>query len=96
MCKACEQKMTVEQVLQITAANLQGIMIPVEMSETVGATISGSIRNLRLCLDAMAQERMQKEAAEQERLQQEAAAAAAAAGAEAPAVGEAWEVETDE
>ena len=55
--------MSVEEVLRITAANLQGITIPVTASETIGATVCGCIRNLQLCIGAMEQERMQKEAA---------------------------------
>ena len=82
MCKKCEQQMTVEQVLQVTVASLQGIMIPVEMSDTVGTVVSGSIRNLRLCIEAM----------ERDRMQQEAAAAVAAEQADK----EALEEETDE
>lgn len=80
------QRMTVEEVIRVTIGNLESITIPVTLSEGVGVTVNGCIRNLKLCLGAM----------EQERAQQEAAAAAAAEQAEAPAGGEAWEEETDE
>ena len=83
------QRMTVEEVIRVTIGNLESITIPVTLSESVGVTVNGCIRNLKLCLGAM----------EQERAQQEAAAAAAAEQAEAeaaPAGGEAWEEETDE
>lgn len=83
------QTMTVEEVMRVTIGNLESITIPVTLSEGVGVTVNGCIRNLKLCLGAM----------ERERAQQEAAAAAAAEQAEAdaaPAGGEAWEEETDE
>lgn len=81
------QRMTVEEVIRVTIGNLESITIPVTLSEGVGVTVNGCIRNLKLCLGAM----------EQERAQQEAAAAAEQAEAEAaPADGEAWEEETDE
>ena len=46
-------KLTVREVLEITVNNLQGIMLPVELSETAGQTILGSIRNLTACINAM-------------------------------------------
>ena len=49
--------MTIEEVLGITIANLQGINIPVEASETIGVVICGCIRNLIACTEALAKER---------------------------------------
>lgn len=83
------QTMTVEEVIKVTIENLKSITIPVTLSESVGVTVNGCIRNLKLCQDAIEKERMQKEAA--------AAAAAEQAEPEAaPAGDEAWEEETDE
>jgi hypothetical protein len=47
------ETMTIRQVLEITAQNLRGIMLPVEMMETAGQVLVGSIRNLEACMHAM-------------------------------------------
>jgi hypothetical protein len=47
------ETLTVRQVLEITVNNLRGIMIPVELADTVGGAIVGSIRNLDMCIKAM-------------------------------------------
>jgi len=47
------ETMTVKEVLEITSRNLKTIMIPVELSETIGQAILGSIRNIDICLRAM-------------------------------------------
>lgn len=57
------QTMTVEEVLKVTITNMKRITIPVELSESVGVTLIGCIRNLQLCVNAMEQDRLQKEAA---------------------------------
>lgn len=46
-------KMTIPEVLEITAKNLRGVSLPVELLETTGQIILGSIRNIEACLDAM-------------------------------------------
>jgi hypothetical protein len=48
-----EKKMTIEEVLEITVQNLRSITLPVDLCETVGMTIIGSINNLNMCLSAM-------------------------------------------
>lgn len=48
-----ENTMTLEDVIRITANNLRGIQIPVELSESIGIPILRSIGNLQMCLDAM-------------------------------------------
>lgn len=60
MCQACEQTLTIEEVLQITVRNLKSISIPVELSDSVGVKICGSIQNLMNCLDAFERERMER------------------------------------
>ena len=53
MCKACEQKISVEDVLKITSQSLRNIYIPVELSESVGITVSNAIKNLQACIEAL-------------------------------------------
>ena len=53
MCQACEQKISVEDVLKITSQSLRNIYIPVELSESVGITVSNAIRNLQACVEAL-------------------------------------------
>jgi len=47
------EKLTVQQVLEITIRNLKAIMVPVELSESIGQVLLGSIRNLEACVNAM-------------------------------------------
>ena len=47
------QTMTVEEVIKVTIENLKSITIPVTLSESVGVTVNGCIRNLKLCQDAV-------------------------------------------
>jgi hypothetical protein len=47
------EQLTVREVLEITINNLKGIQIPVELCDTVGQAIVGSIRNLTACVNAM-------------------------------------------
>lgn len=48
-----EQQLTVREVLEITIQNLKGITLPVELCDSVGQAILGSIRNLTACINAM-------------------------------------------
>lgn len=48
-----EEQLTVREVLEITINNLKGITIPIELCDTVGQAILGSIRNLTACISAM-------------------------------------------
>lgn len=56
-----ENTMTLEDVIRITANNLRGIQIPVELSESIGIPILRSIGNLQMCLDAMEKKEEKKE-----------------------------------
>ena len=55
MCKVCEKKMTIEEVVKATINNLKGIPIPAYLSEAVGTPILQSVRNLQMCVDAIEQ-----------------------------------------
>jgi len=93
-----QQVFTVKEILNITIKNMQMIMIPVEMSETVGKTVAISIRNLQACVDAIERDEA-KQQAEQAALEDKGRAngcACCAPAADKPTAGEAWEEETDE
>ena len=47
------ETMTIKEVLSITVQNLRGIMLPVELMETAGQAIVGSVKNLEACISAM-------------------------------------------
>lgn len=64
MCKACEQKLTVEQVLGITANDLRRISVPVELSESIGVPVANAIRNLQACVNALEIAKAEQEAKE--------------------------------
>lgn len=64
MCKACEQKLTVEQVLSITANDLRRISIPVELCESIGVPVANAIRNLQACVNALEIAKAEQEAKE--------------------------------
>ena len=51
-----ERKFTVPEVLEMTVNLLQSIALPVTLSETAGAAICGSIRNLNACIAVMKKE----------------------------------------
>lgn len=53
MCQACEQKISVEDVLKITSQMLRNIYIPVELSESVGITVYNATKNLQACIEAL-------------------------------------------
>lgn len=48
-----KETMSIREVLDITIKNLRGIMLPVELMETTGQALIGSIRNLEACVSAM-------------------------------------------
>lgn len=48
-----ENRMTIREVLEITVKNLKAIAVPVELMETIGQPVLGSIRNLEACISAM-------------------------------------------
>lgn len=48
-----EEKITVEQVLEITARQLGEITIPVSLVENIGVPINRAIVNINACLEAM-------------------------------------------
>lgn len=54
---------SVEEVLNITINNLQGISVPIELIDSVAIPIKNSIGNLLICLQAIIQEREAREAA---------------------------------
>lgn len=64
MCKACEQKFTVEQVLGITATNLRKLNIPVELSEAIGVPVANAIKNIQACVNALEIAKAEQEAKE--------------------------------
>ena len=64
MCNACEQKLTVEQVLGITANDLRRISVPVELSESIGVPVANAIRNLQACVNALEIAKAEQEAKE--------------------------------
>lgn len=51
-----ENKMTVMEVLEMTAKTLNEMTIPVRELETIGQTIFGCARNIQLCIDAIRKE----------------------------------------
>ncbi len=55
-----EEKMTIRQVLEITAEALGAIQVPVRLQEQIAEPIRRCIGNLQLCMEAMDR---QKEAA---------------------------------
>ena len=46
-------RMTITEVLDITVKNLKSVSLPVELMETAGQVILGSVRNIEACLEAM-------------------------------------------
>jgi hypothetical protein len=48
-----ENRMTVREVLEITVRNLKSIAVPVELMETIGQAVLGSVRNIEACIEAM-------------------------------------------
>lgn len=48
-----EQKMTIKEALTLTIQQLRGIMIPVELSDTVGMKVKDAMNNIGVCIQAM-------------------------------------------
>lgn len=61
-----ENRMTIEEVLKVTADMLEGIPVPVKYTRTIGEPVSAAVENLRECLKAIAEDRAAKDAAEGE------------------------------
>ena len=61
MCQACEQKLTVEQVLSITTNILRSINVPVELVESIGIPVSNAIKNISLCINALEEAKIVRE-----------------------------------
>lgn len=64
MCQACEQKLTVEQVLGITTNILRSINVPVELVESIGIPVSNAIKNISLCINALEEAKIVREGEE--------------------------------
>ena len=47
------EQLTIREVLEITVRNLKCISVPVELTESIGQIVLGSIRNLEACIKAM-------------------------------------------
>lgn len=62
------QRMTIDQVLEMTVQMLEGVMIPVGLLEKVGQPMHTAIGNIRVCAEAYRKEQEQraKEAQESE------------------------------
>lgn len=56
-----EERLSIEQVLEITVNLLSGISIPASLVESVGVPISRGIGNLKACLTAIEREKQEKE-----------------------------------
>lgn len=48
-----EQTMTIKEVLTLTIQQLKGIMIPVELSDSVGMKVKDAMNNIGACIQAM-------------------------------------------
>lgn len=51
-----ENRMTVMEVLEMTAKTLNEMTIPVRELETIGRTVFGCAKNIQLCIDAIRKE----------------------------------------
>ena len=51
-----ENRMTVMEVLEMTAKTLNEMTIPVRELETIGRTVFGCVQNIQLCIDAIRKE----------------------------------------
>ena len=48
-----EEKLTVNQVLEMTAAMLEDIEVPMKYLQSIGMPLANSINNIRSCLKVM-------------------------------------------
>ena len=60
-----EGKMTIKELLQLTADELEGISIPVKYADQISRPIYQAVCNIRRCIDAM------EEAAEEQEEKQD-------------------------
>ena len=56
--------MTIREVLEVTAAMLNNISVPVGMMKTVGEQIATAAGNLQACIDALDRDENRKEEAD--------------------------------
>ena len=61
-----ENRMTIEDVLRVTAEMLEEIQVPVKWTRQIGEPISSAAENLRECLKAIAKDREEKALTEAE------------------------------
>lgn len=57
-----EERMTIDQVLNITIDILEGIDVPMKKLEAIGVPIKQAIGNLYLCIQAMEESRAKQQA----------------------------------
>lgn len=55
-----EKRMTVLEVMEMTAKSLNEMTIPVRELETIGRTVFGCAQNIQLCIDAIRKEEAAK------------------------------------
>ena len=60
-----ENKITIEQVLEMTVNVLSGISVPANMAKQIGVPIQNSIENLNACLEALDKAKEQEPEAEE-------------------------------
>lgn len=58
------KEITIEQLLRITAQQLNGIAVPVAQMDAIGFPIKQAVNNINICLNAF--EKAEKQKAEQE------------------------------
>ena len=61
-----ENRMTIEQVLDVTVKLLNSIQVPVSLMESIGKPISQAVSNLGLCIAAIKQAEVEAKKEEQE------------------------------
>lgn len=61
-----DQKMTVEDVLKVTADILREIQLPVELSEQIGIPVMRAIHNIDACVQAIVNGRTEEKTEEEE------------------------------
>ena len=47
-----DRKLTINEVLEMTAGILEGIEVPMKHMETIGVPIANAIHNIRACIQA--------------------------------------------
>ena len=56
-----KQTLTIKQVLEITARNLESISVPVSQIQQIGVPLANAVANLQVCIGAIAEQEAQKE-----------------------------------